>query len=1241
MTRKLYRIAALFFMLVSAGVFLNSCSDMNLMNPEEYTPSGFADVSFSISEDSQERTALPNTDEHNLKKYLYLYNYTLTYADENEDDAGTEKIICHDFSYDKFLNESNVRLATGKKYKFSLTAKDGATPRMEGSTIITLSEKPSQTVKIVLVPAGDEYGQKLRIDFIVPDDGVITKMKAGISPERGHAEFMTEDEILVPKYRFQEFVFSVIANPFQDDDPRKAEYGNTIKRIGLTYDDVKTNVPRWLDYKFYDANGILVYESSESVYMLGAKTSSTVIYISSDHYYRRPVTIPVYKDGVLWANNPDLVIKLKDKNGHEYILKAVLDEHGKTTGEYEGLLPGASSGIGSSQTTDGIFEIFAGMEGSGFIKTGAEYDANTGTIKGNGGIGIGSGSANTVELVTVSVPQKGVKLTPTDGVLITQGTVGDGSGNGSLLVPAAQDFTVQVDFETGYGPASGGTINVGGKPVSNGEKITLNTKTDNLSDGIKIEGLKTLVYGIVYKSQGQLIHWTNSYTPERTFTIESEDITLPPKAEVSSVLTIDGKKCDGWWFGNGTSEDNLDNIIHKLNKERTVREKIISYAVSKEQAYSGLDSSKAASADLFVVLNVYWIPSNYVEYRIVFNFEDIGPNETLVDKDGNKVVSFHNVALEENKAVTIPNERIKIPEIPGFTHPASVTINVGTEDGTQAINYTRKDISITLDGNGGNWTDGKSTDVKILNGKYGAPHEHVNDPIKEDYKFLGWYVKGDTTQTPIKHVDDHKFPADSVEYAAKWEQVFASYTVEFWYETTDSTAENPQYEKTSSYTVKGEVGSFPAFNTTPKEKGFTFNDKKRSITAGEGGENVNVVKADGSTLAKLYFDRKTVSFTLKANNGKFTDGKGNSTDEIFLEGKFGAALPSVDKNGFRVQVPEPPVIEGINDGTCAETDFTFKAWHVRTETDLEASLPATFLNDDAIYAARWNQNNGIYKVVHWAESMDHYGNGEYKLLAPKAIDGFSGQMLEGSVTKKGRIGSAMVYYHEPVTGFTTPTVEIRNSTGGITGNAGAGNITADDKTEVIVTYLRKDYTISFHLNAGGDTNAKWTGVDAASGSSETVTRTGKYRTDFDAPGEPVREHFIFRGWTTKVDGTLNDRVDVVPSYKEDVPVHYYAVWYSKTSGGLTADRSDISLACSVSGTEIAANVAIPDNSGDWTYTWNINNVPAVDGAGGVTFEENGKVLKLSGCLKKDYEITVVAKCNGKIYTKTEVVTVGK
>ncbi|MBQ0051978.1 MAG: InlB B-repeat-containing protein [Treponema sp.] len=1266
MTKKLFRNAILFFTFVLGGIFLNSCANLSSDKIEETVTAKIATVSFAISDlssDTEARTVLPNSDDHDLKKYLYLYNYTLTYVNENgEEEEGEENIICNDFSYDKFIKESTIRLATGKKYKFSLKAKDGEVTRMEGSTIITLSEKPEQKVTIVLMPAGEEYGQKLRVDWVVPDDGVITTMKAGISPERGYAESQTEDEIrdllqkalnkdrkeeelseLVEKFKFHEYSFSIIDNPFAADDPRKAEYGSTVKRIGVTYDDVKTGVARWLDYKFYDANGVLVYESSESVYMIGGKTSSSVIYITPDHYYRRPVTIPVNKDGNLWANNPDLEVKLVDKNGNEYILKPVLDEHGNPTGEFEGLLPGKSSGDGSTEATDGIFDIYVGLdgnEGSGnaeFIKTGAEYDANTGTITGNGGEGIGSGSTDTVELVTVPVPQPedGVNLTPTGGVVGTNGTVGDGSGNGGFIVPAGQDFTVKVEVETGYGADGGdGTITVGGKPAKDGEEITLNTKDNDLTGGIKTEGVKKIVYGIVYKTQNELIKWKNGYAPseaERTFTIESDDITLPPKDKVAEAKQISGMKCNGWWFGNGEAENNLDNIVQKLNKEKALREKVISYAVSKEEAYSELDSSSAATADKYVILNVYWIPSDYVEYRIEYKFENLEvPSEyvtdnTVVDEHGNKVVSFHNVALEENKPATIPNDKIKIPEVPGFTHPDSITIDVGTVDGTQVINYTRKDISITLDVNGGNWTDGTSTDTKILNGKFGKAHAHVDDPVREDYKFLGWYVKGDSTQTPIKHVDNHTFPAESIEYMAKWEQTHANYTVEFYYEKVDST-----YEKKSTHTVKGVIGTFPAFNTTP-QPGFTFNDHKRSITA--GGANVTAIRAEGDTLVKLYFDRKTVTFTLKSNGGKFTDGNGNTTEEIVLEGKYGSSLPTADSRGFNVAIPQPPVLEGINDDSIndGDPDFTFNAWHVRTESDLEAALPSTFPAENSIYAARWNQINGIYKIVHWAESMDRYADGSYKLLAPKAIDGFNDQMLEGSVTKKGKIGSTMVYYHQTgVKGFKDPTVEIRNSTGTITGNADADKITADEKTEIIVTYLRKDYTIRFHLNAGGDTNAKWCGVDAGSGSSETVARTGKYRIDFTQPENPVREHFIFRGWVTTPAGTLADRVDVVPSYTEEAPKDYYAVWYSKASGGLETDTSDIGLTCSVTGNVITANVHIPEDAGEWIYSWSVNNY---DGG------EHGKVLTVSDCLKKDYEITVVATHNGKIYTKTETVTV--
>ncbi|MCQ2241109.1 hypothetical protein, partial [Treponema sp.] len=359
-------------------------------------------------------------------------------------------------------------------------------------------------------------------------------------------------------------------------------------------------------------------------------------------------------------------------------------------------------------------------------------------------------------------------------------------------------------------------------------------------------------------------------------------------------------------------------------------------------------------------------------------------------------------------------------------------------------------------------------------------------------------------------------------------------------------------------------------------------------------------------------------FALKANGGKFTDGNGHFTDEIILEGKFGTPLgyPA----NFR---PQSPVLDenAENDGSSLATDFDFKEWHVGTNMPAATELPATFPAENSIYAARWTQNNGLYKVIHWAESMDKKADGSgYKLLVPNERDGFSGEMLEGSVTKKGKLGNQMVYFHDPVTGFETPTVEYKYTDD--------RTIKADGKAEVIVTYLRKTYAIRFHLNAGDDPNADWYGTDKGSG--ETVTRTGKYRTDFTPPANPIRTHFIFRGWVTDPSKTLADRVDIVPSFTESAPKDYYAVWYSKASGGLEIDTPDITLSCSVNGTEIVANVGTPEGAGVWTYSWTVNNA---------SVSETGKVLTLSDCYKKDYEITVVAKHNGKVYTKTEIVTV--
>ena len=150
----------------------------------------------------------------------------------------------------------------------------------------------------------------------------------------------------------------------------------------------------------------------------------------------------------------------------------------------------------------------------------------------------------------------------------------------------------------------------------------------------------------------------------------------------------------------------------------------------------------------------------------------------------------------------------------------------------------------------------------------------------------------------------------------------ASYTVEHYREKTEGTY---PATPTESEDKSGTAGDPVVY--TPKiggaYEGFTY---KSNLTEINGTVQENgTIAADGSTVIKLYYERKTVNVTFKLAGGNIA----GDTADVVKTGKYGTAL----------EAPVDPVQAG----------FVFKGW--------TPALPAplVFPASDAEYTANWAQ----------------------------------------------------------------------------------------------------------------------------------------------------------------------------------------------------------------------------------------------------------------------------------------------
>lgn len=302
-------------------------------------------------------------------------------------------------------------------------------------------------------------------------------------------------------------------------------------------------------------------------------------------------------------------------------------------------------------------------------------------------------------------------------------------------------------------------------------------------------------------------------------------------------------------------------------------------------------------------------------------------------------------------------------------------------DGTTVvkIKYNRKIITVTVNLDGGN-IDGNENNI-TAKGKFGAKTElSVYNPGKTDCHFGGWSM--DIPET---------FPADDIEIKALWGNVYTvSYQTEkaidsvpaticVLEDTVLSTGQLPELKEIGwifEGWYDGETKAIPEEYATTKNvtlvakwlpatvtytvehcqqnienDEYTFlvipeqlSGKTEELTAalakdypGFTAQNITQSKiaADGSTVVKIYYDRKTINLTFNLDGGNI-DGK---TEDVVVSGKYGANVS--------VPISEP-----------IKTDCKFVGW--------DKTVPQTFPAENDVFIAKYDVSFSV--IVNWDDS---------------------------------------------------------------------------------------------------------------------------------------------------------------------------------------------------------------------------------------------------------------------------------
>ncbi len=274
-------------------------------------------------------------------------------------------------------------------------------------------------------------------------------------------------------------------------------------------------------------------------------------------------------------------------------------------------------------------------------------------------------------------------------------------------------------------------------------------------------------------------------------------------------------------------------------------------------------------------------------------------------------------------------------------------------------------------------TDDYHTDSDV---RYEAPLTLITDDMtKEGYTWSGW------TSLP------EKMPNSDVEVTGFYSpKTDTKYTVEHWMENaTDS-----NHTMMTSEEAAGTTGAMT--EAQAKEyTGFTA----RAFEQQE-------IKADGSTVVQIYYDRNVYQVTYKIVGNYFAD----EAFDTFTDVKYDTAFPTSTKD-------------------TARTGYIWNGW---SET-----LPTTMPAEDVVITGSYTPMSDItYTVEHYQQNVEQTGYGEPET---ETLLGTTGEL------------TAAIAKNYP--GFTAQDFQQQTVAG-------------DGSTVVKIYYNRNTYTVSYDLNGG-------------------------------------------------------------------------------------------------------------------------------------------------------------------------------
>ena len=488
------------------------------------------------------------------------------------------------------------------------------------------------------------------------------------------------------------------------------------------------------------------------------------------------------------------------------------------------------------------------------------------------------------------------------------------------------------------------------------------------------------------------------------------------------------------------------------------------------------------------------------------------------------------------------------------------------------VYYNRNRVRLTFKLAGGNISG--STDDVTRAGIFGAAFTAPVDPTREGYTFSGW-----NPALPAPLV----FPAADTEYTAQWTKAGNTpYKIEHYKQNSDDN--NYTLVSGDTQSLQGETGASIAV-VTKNYEGFTW-ARQEPVSP--------TIAANGSTVVRVYYNRKSVRLTFKLAGGKI----GSSTADVPLSGKFGATFTA----------PADPTRDG----------YTFNDWN--------PALPAplVFPAADTEYTAQWTANQ---YTVHFDGNENTGG-----FMSDQTFTYGTSQALQSNgFTRTGH--RFMGWAHAQTA--TEPTYTDGQSVSNLT-------VTKDVVVPLYAVWHINTYTVKFKVYAGrgGSLKGTYNGTDkTVSGSGEEKFESVPHNSTINFTATPDSGYAV-DGWTggatpeaannKKASLTVQDNVTVTVTFKAvggQSPAVTVSDWQTLREKVTQAHDGDvIEIANDItynwdsteSTIKVEKNITIKSKGGD-TYTLNARGNGADGGAAnakiiGIFEVDDSKTLTLENVI---------------------------